>query len=156
MRFQLFKSDTVILLQFNLHCPPFPPIFKPNNIWAHIRANFMRLITPACVTTMNRKIVTLRLPLVVNAFWQIVHLKGLSPVWVRMCICSADEDEKFLLQTWHKCFGMPANTHTTLLHIKLLAFINVQLCYSIICLLQIPFRVWSVYLPNLQTGDGGK
>ena len=25
-----------------------------------------------------------------------------------MCICKADDEEKFLLQTWHKCFGTPA------------------------------------------------
>lgn len=63
-----------------------------------------------CVSGREKKIFTLRLPLVVKALWQIVHLNGLSPVCVRICICKADEDEKFLLQTWHKCFGKPANT----------------------------------------------
>jgi hypothetical protein len=51
--------------------------------------------------------------LVVKAFWQMVHWKGLSPVCVLMWIWSAEDEEKFLLQTWHKCLlGMPANTHT--------------------------------------------
>ncbi len=42
---------------------------------------------------------TLRLPLVVKALWQMVHLKGFSPVWVRLWICRAEELEKGLLQT---------------------------------------------------------
>jgi hypothetical protein len=114
---------------------------QTSNIFAQMRANFIELITPACVSSLKRKIFTLRLPLVVNAFWQIVHLKGLFPVWVRMCMCSADEDEKFLLQTWHKSFAKPANTHTTLLQMKLLVFTKKKLCYSIICLFQTPLHL---------------
>jgi hypothetical protein len=115
---------------------------QTSNIFAQMRPNFMELITNACVISLNRKICTLRLPFVVNTFWQIVHLKGLSAVWVCMCICSADEDEKFLLQTWHKSFGKPANTHTTLLQIKLLAFTKKKkLCYRITCLFQIPLHL---------------
>lgn len=47
---------------------------------------------------------TLRFPLVVKAFWQTAHRKGLSPVCVRMWICKADDDEKFLRQTPQRCF----------------------------------------------------
>lgn len=55
---------------------------------------------------------TLRLPLVVKAFWQTWHGNGLSPVWVLIWIWSAEDEEKFLLQIWHKCLlGTPANTH---------------------------------------------
>lgn len=46
---------------------------------------------------------TLRFPLVVKAFPQTEHLKGLSPVCVRMWICRADPEEKFFLHTWHRC-----------------------------------------------------
>lgn len=42
---------------------------------------------------------TFRFPLVVNAFPQTEHLKGRSPVCVRMWICSAEPEEKFFLQT---------------------------------------------------------
>lgn len=48
---------------------------------------------------------TFKLPLVVNAFRHTVHRNGLSPVCVRMCIWSADDDEKFLWHTLHKCLG---------------------------------------------------
>jgi len=37
-----------------------------------------------------------------------VHRKGLSPVWVLMWICSAEDEEKFLLHTLHKCLGEPS------------------------------------------------
>lgn len=47
---------------------------------------------------------TLRFPLVVNAFWHTAHRNGLSPVCVRICICSADDDEKFLRHTPQRCF----------------------------------------------------
>ena len=47
---------------------------------------------------------TLRLPLVVKAFPQIVHLNGLSPVCVLMCICSADADENGFWHIRHMCF----------------------------------------------------
>lgn len=40
----------------------------------------------------------------VKAFWQTLHRNGLSPVCVRIWICKAELDEKFLLHTWHKCF----------------------------------------------------
>ena len=48
---------------------------------------------------------TFKFPLVVKAFPHTEHLKGRSPVWVRMWICRADPDEKFFLQTWHKCLS---------------------------------------------------
>lgn len=61
---------------------------------------------------------TFKLPLVVKAFWHTVQRNGLSPVWVRMCICSAELDEKFLLHTWHKCLlackpGKHTHDHTS-------------------------------------------
>lgn len=57
------------------------------------------------INKLNRILtkLTLRLPFVVKAFWQTAHRKGLSPVCVRMWICSADDDEKFLRHTPHKC-----------------------------------------------------
>ena len=50
---------------------------------------------------------TFRFPLVVNAFPQTEHLKGLSPVCVLMWICRADPDEKPFLHTWQRCFTAP-------------------------------------------------
>lgn len=67
---------------------------------------------------------TLRFPFVVNAFKHTVQRKGLSPVCVRMWICNAEEDEKFLLHTWHKCFGEPYIEKKTVNFLNLSVKIN--------------------------------
>lgn len=55
------------------------------------------------LASFSRFVLTLRFPLVVNAFWQTAHRKGLSPVCVRIWICRADDEEKFLRQTPQRC-----------------------------------------------------
>lgn len=62
---------------------------------------------------------TLRFPLVVNAFKQTVQRNGLSPVCVRMWICRADEDEKFLLHTRQRCFGEPGKVQQSVNHCRI-------------------------------------
>jgi hypothetical protein len=66
-----------------------------------------------------------------------------------MCICSADEDKKFLLQTWHKSFGKPANTYTTPLQIKLLAFTKKSYVTALYAYFKFPFicikYIYSIY-----------